>query len=168
MWWEVVWISLPLITYYLLLSLPWLTYILWKIVQFTHEREQQFTRERERGGTPAWYCALHDGVCKSCCSCNMSIPSQFPGLDYREEVIVWSSGRPDSVPDVFVCDSVSKWDAKDLPVTSHFEGLDPSFQFSCEGPCFIMRRGRLMWLLNEVFGSCVWRWFFCPSILSWA
>ena len=57
---------------------------------------------------PARYCALHDGVCKSCCSCNMSIPSQFPGLDYREEVIVWSNGRPDSVPDVFVCDSVSE------------------------------------------------------------
>ena len=47
-----------------------------------------------------------------------------------------SNGRPDSVPDVFVCDSVSEWDAKDLPVTFHFEGLDPSFQFSCEGPCF--------------------------------
>ena len=66
----------------------------------------------------------------------MSIPSQFPGLDYREEVIVWSNGRPDSVPGVFVCDSVSDCDAKDLPVTIHFDGLDPSFQFSCEGSCF--------------------------------
>ena len=27
----------------------------------------------------------------------MSIPSQFPGLDYREEVIVWYNGRLDSV-----------------------------------------------------------------------
>ena len=32
------------------------------------------------------HCALHDGVCKSCCSCNMSIPSQFRGLDY---VVHW-------------------------------------------------------------------------------
>ena len=65
----------------------------------------------------------------------MSVPSQFPGLDYGE-VIVWSNSCPDPVPDFFVLDSVSESDAKDLPVTSHFEGLNPSFQFSCEGPCF--------------------------------
>ena len=36
---------------------------------------------------------------------------------------MWSNSCPDSVHDVFVCDSVSQWDAKDLPVASDFEGL---------------------------------------------
>ena len=66
----------------------------------------------------------------------MSVPSQFPGLDYGEKVIVWSNTCPEPVPYFFIRDSVPELDAKDLPVASHFEGLDPLFQFSCEGPCF--------------------------------
>ena len=86
-----------------------------------------------------------------------SVPSQFPGLGYGEEVIVWSNSCPDPVPDFFVLDSVSESDDnnltvaspdffvldsvsesddKNLPVASHFEDLIPSFQFSCEGPSF--------------------------------
>ena len=102
----------------------------------------------------------------SCWSFNVSVPSLFPGLDYGEEVIVWSNSCPDPVPDFFVRDSVSEWDAKDLPVAPYFIGLDPSFLFSCEDSSFTcVEEGWCdHWTkyLDPVFGDeCSY-----PSILS--
>ena len=57
-------------------------------------------------------CALQNDFSKACRSGDVAIPSQLPGFDYSEEIIMGANGLRDLMADFFICDMLSVRDAQ--------------------------------------------------------
>ena len=63
----------------------------------------------------------------------MAIPSEFPFLHHGWEIIMHSNCILDSVANLVVRHMVCIGNVQKSPIASHLKGVNPSFEFCCQG-----------------------------------
>ena len=64
----------------------------------------------------------------------MAVPSEFPFLYHRKEIIMHSNCILDSIANLLVRHMVFVGNVQKSPIASHLKGLDPFLDFCCQGP----------------------------------
>ena len=67
----------------------------------------------------------------------MPEPCKFPSLDSCQKRFLWTHKEVDLAPHPVVGLALQLEDAEKIPQAFGFEGLDPFFRVSKQGPCFI-------------------------------
>ena len=69
-------------------------------------------------------------------SCSFPEPCEFPSLDSCQKRFLWTHQEADLAPHPLVGLVLQVGDAEKFPHALGFEGLDPFFRVSMQGPCF--------------------------------
>ena len=81
--------------------------------------------------------ALKDGFVEAVMACDMPKPCRFLSLDWCQKRFLWTHKEVDLPPHPLVGLVLQVGDAEKFPHALGFEGLDPFFRMSKQGPCFI-------------------------------
>ena len=87
--------------------------------------------------SPTLQGALKDGFGEAVVTCDMPDPCEFPSLDSCQKRFLWTRKGVDLAPDPVVGLVLRAGDAEKFPQALGFEGLDPFFRVSKQGPCFL-------------------------------
>ena len=86
--------------------------------------------------SPALQGALKDGFGEAVMACDMPEPGKFQSLDSCQKRLLCTHKEVDLTPHPVVGLASQVGDAEKFPQALGFEGLDPSFRVSKQGPCF--------------------------------